>query len=159
MGIEYWLIDKSNKTFYDLGKGGWLEFNYDKECFQDLEYLTAYILEDVWNLDERIQNGTYSTDEGIELKDYIKNQLAPDLYNLFSQSKPEDLVVVNDCGDDFVICKAKKYKCVGTRFYFDDPKKRSEEINYNNKHLEDTDLNKRWYNPDDYKKYPEWEKY
>lgn len=159
MGVEYWLIDKKNKTFYDLGKGGWYAFNDDLECFQDLEYLTAYILDDVWDLEERHKKGSYPNDQYLDIKNYIINQLAPDLFNLYCKSKPEDLEVVNDCGDDWVICKVKKYKCVGTRFYFDDPKERAQEIDHNNRHLEDTEINRRWYNPEAYKKYQEWEKY
>ena len=154
MGVEYWLLDKKNKIFYDLGKGGWYEFNYDLEAFQDLEYLTDFILNDVFQLEY------CNTEESKnDLINYIKNELAPELYNLFHNSKPEELEVVNDCGDDMVICKAKRYKCIGTIYYFDDPKKKQEDIDYNNRHLEDTELNKRWYNPENYKQYLEWVKY
>jgi len=159
MGVEYWLLDKHNKTFYDLGKGGWYAFNDDLEVFQDLECLTTYILEDIYNIFLLQVYALKEEEQNKTTIEYIKKYLAPDLYNLFKDVKPENLCVVNDCGDDMIICKSKKYKCIGTRFYFDDLEKRKQEIKYNNKHLEDTELNKRWYNSENYKQYPEWGKY
>ena len=46
MGVEYYLINKENKTFYDLGKGAWYEFTGQEEALTDLEYLEEFIFDD-----------------------------------------------------------------------------------------------------------------
>lgn len=155
MGVEYYVIDKANKTFYELGKGGWYELHYDMNVFSDLEMLTLFILEDVY------EGGQwYKLEVWLDMEDYITNRVAPDLFEAFGKTKKEDLVIVNDCGDDKVICKVKKYKCIGSRYYgnkeSDEYKEAMIELN---KHLEDTELNRKWYNPENYKQYIEWKQY
>jgi hypothetical protein len=49
MGIEYYLINKENKTFYALGKGGWYCLKDDIEALTDLKYLELFIFEDVFH--------------------------------------------------------------------------------------------------------------
>lgn len=154
MGVEYYVIDKANKTYYDLGKGGRYELIYEMDVFSDLEMLTLFIIEDVWNLD------LYPPEEKQDMINYTTNRVAPDLFEAFGKTKKEDLCIVNDCGDDITICKVKKYRCIGTRYYSDkDSDEYKKEMIDLNKHLEDTKINKRWYNPELYTKYSEWEKY
>jgi len=153
MGQYFYLIDKGNKTFYRLGGGGWYALNEDLEAIMDLEYLTNYIINNCFHIDG------CSEAKKQEIIEHVKNRAAPDLFAAFGQSKTEDLVITDDGGDDITICKVKKYKCVGSRYHEKDSKEYKEDMEYLNKHLEDTDLNKRWYNPNNYTRYPEWQKY
>jgi hypothetical protein len=151
MGVEYWIVDTNQKVFYDLGKGGW--YDLEPEALQDQEYLALTILDDIFT------RTTHTDQEWQEFTDYINNRVVPELFKAFGQTKPEHIQIVNDCGDDHVIMKVKKYRCIGTRYGEPNSPKYSEYMQYNNKHLIDNPLNKRLYNPDNYTKYPEWNKY
>jgi len=159
MGVEYYLVDKKNKIFYDLGKGGLSELRYDFEALQDLEYLENYILEDCFQVSGENKLNYLKEDDIKETIEYVKNRLAPDLFNHFGQSDSKDLSIINDCTDDLWILKCKKYKCIGTRYYRPGSLEHNEEIARLNKHLEDTENNKKWYNPDEAKKYAEYNNY
>ena len=54
MGVEYYIVNIKNKTFYDLGKGGWYCLRYGLEDYfqelQDPELLTLFIMEE-WGCD------------------------------------------------------------------------------------------------------------
>lgn len=155
MGVEYWIVDTNQKVFYDLGKGGWYELNHEKEAFADLEYLTLFILEDCFDGYEKYRDAA----DAKEFAEYITNRVAPDLFATFGKIKPEHIQIVNDCGDDWIIMKSKKYKCIGTRFYDIGSQEHLEEIEHNNKHLVDNEINQRWYNPEHLTKYQEWALY
>lgn len=148
-----YIIDKGSKTFYQLGKGSWYILSSNLEAFNNSDHLSSIILRDCFHLD-----GCSKTRQQ-EIIDHVNKRLAPDLFSAFGASKTEDLVIVNDGCDDLTICKVKKYRCIGLRYHDKESKEYKEEMEYLNRHLEDTDLNKKWYNPDDYKKYAEWEKY
>jgi hypothetical protein len=153
MGVEYYVVDREKKIFYDLGKGGWYRLNDDKEAFQDQEYLANYILtECFFNLDH------YPPEERERLKEWIETTLAPELFSFFGDSKKENIFVFNDSGDDITICKAKRYRCVGTR-HGETLEEKQEDIDRMNRHLVDNELNRRWYDPESYKIYPEWSIY
>lgn len=86
----------------------------------------------------------------LENLEYTK-KIAIDLHKLFKDVPIEFLEIINDCGDELTVCKAKKYKCVGSIF--------KEEVDAYNKHLEDNDWNRRHYNPESFKKYPCWDRF
>lgn len=156
MGTEYYVIDTSAKTFYLLGKGRWYTLNDDKEAFQDQGYLVLYILEKCYCL-SYLQE-TYGNQEVIELEGHVRSRIAPDLFQAFGHSQPEHLHIVDDCGDDLTICKAKGYRCVGTRYNERGDARYEEDLARMNRHLNDP-FYKHLYDPEKHKQYPEWEMY
>jgi hypothetical protein len=123
MGVEYYIFDRLNKTFYDLGKGPW--YHLDVELIADLEMLKEWIT-------------TVCFEEcGLTTKLWIDERIAPDLHRLFGQTPPQYIGIVNDCGDDLCEMKFLGYRCLGTR-YFD--KNSQEYVDYlmrSNRHLTD----------------------
>jgi hypothetical protein len=156
LGVEYYAINIQDKTFYELGKGGWYELNYEPEAFSDLEYLTLFILEDCYFFVDGDMG--YSDEEVKRITDYITNRVAPALFEMMRDTPPDKIKVVNDCGDDITICKAKGYRCIGTRYGSPGTKEYEEDVERLNCHFRSTNP-KHWYNPEDYKKYPEYDIY
>lgn len=152
MGTEYYIVDKQNKTYYQLGKGGWYGLHDCLFAVADPEILSIYIL------DEAYHNVIYSRQEWCEIREYIKSDLAPELFKLFGTTPHQYLKIINDCSDDLTILKVKKYKCIGTRYRYDN-ENMDDYLKHMNRHLEDNPYNRRCYNPPDYYKYPEWEEY
>jgi hypothetical protein len=146
MGVEYYLVNTKDKIFYDLGKGGWYDLNYDMEAFFDLEYLIEEILTECYDGDE-------------SKRDYVANRVAPDLYNICKGCTKSDIFIVHDCGDDLTFMRTKNYKCVGARYYDKDSEEYNKHMDFLNRHLEDTLLNKRRYDPKSLERYPGFEKY
>jgi len=162
MGIEYYAINTQNKTFYDLGKGGWYALT-DKEAFQDEEYLCYEILTECYLMSDAADDDywkiRYTEQERKDIVEYIKNRVAPDLFQMMKDTPPDKIKIVNDCGDDIIICKAKRYRCVGTRYYELNSDSYVEAMKSLNRHLEDTPINKRWYNIESYKNIPGFNDY
>ncbi len=157
MGTEYYAINLKNKTFYDLGKGGWYALT-DKEAFQDVEYLANEILTECYYINDadywEDQEGKKDTVE------YVTTRIAPDLYEMMRDTPPDQIRIMDDCGDDITICKAKGYRCVGTRYYSKGSPEYLESLTYMNRHFQtDNPLHKRWYDPEQYKNYPEFSIY
>lgn len=155
MGTEYYIVNKKDKTFYNLGKGGWYELNYDKEAFQDLEYLALFIFEDCYDLNV----GFYSQEEIEKIRKYVQERVAPDLFIMMKDCSPADIEVFNDCGDDSVIIRSKGYRCIGSRYFDIGTNEYNEHIDFCNRHLKDTPEIKRRYNPENFKNLPEFDKY
>lgn len=147
MGVEYYVVDKDKRTFYDLGKGGWYALNDDKEAFQDQEYLALYLLTECCGLDSDDKEWAW-------WKQYIETRVAPDLFAAFGDSKKDSLFVFNDCGDDITICRAKGYRCIGTRY--GEGVERQERIDFENRHFDGNGKLLGRYEPEGYKQYPEW---
>lgn len=151
MGIDYYLVDKSKKKLYELGKGSWFKLNL--EYIGNEELLCLDIENNCYYRD------TYSDEEWQEIKKYIKERVAPDLHLCFFDSNPKDLILFNDTTDDLYICRTKQYYCVGTRYYEIGSKEWENCMAHQSKHLIDNEHNKRFYNPEEARKYPEWERY
>ena len=49
MGIDYFLVDKQNKTFFELGRGNWYNLGYDLDCISDPGKLQECLLEEVFS--------------------------------------------------------------------------------------------------------------
>lgn len=148
MGIVYYAVNKANKTFYELGKGNWNDLNFDKEVFQDLEYLNSEILELV-----------FDNSNNQEIIDHINNRVGPDLVEFFSNCPLSKIEIVNDCGDDHLIFCAKNYKCTGTRFGKKESKDYQQAIYQLNSHFQLGEANRKHYDFRNYLNHPLYEKY
>lgn len=161
MGVEYYIINRKNKTAYDLGKGGWYALNDDKECFQDLgdlDYLINYIITYCYNGIFNKDSSWYSDEEKAELKSYISDRIAPDLFEFCKNTEPKDIFIFNDSGDDITICRSLGYKFTGHRYHQKGDKDYIEYLDFLNRHFKETNP-KHWYNPEDYKNHPQYELY
>lgn len=126
MGTEYYLINKEDKTFYKLGKGGWYALKDEIEAVTDLEYLEIFIWQDVFTNDD---------EEDVSWKQYC-TEIAAEIFEVAKCNNIKNLVVVNDCGDDTVIIRALKYRCVGSRYRDpNDPDYQKSEIEDANRHF------------------------
>ncbi len=126
MGTEYYLINKEDKTFYKLGKGSWFDLKDEIEAVTDLEYLELFIWQDVFSNDD---------EEDISWKQYC-SKIAAEIFEVAKCNNIKNLVVVNDCGDDIVIIRALKYRCVGSRYQDpNDPNYQKMEIENANRHF------------------------
>ena len=156
MGVEYYIVNRKNKTAYDLGKGGWYALNDDKECFQDLEYLINYIATECYKsvFDKDIYH--YSDEQKADIKNYITNRLAPDLFEFCKDTDPKDIFIFSDCEDTITICRSLGYKFVGHRYDEKGDKNYLDHLDFLNRHFLETNP-KHWYDPEKYKHYPEYE--
>ena len=111
MGVEYWLVDKGKKTFYDLGKGPW------GWCWDDF----SWALSDVDVLEEALcgiwqKTGRFNTVPMMPDDYSYVWWLAEDLHKYFGKSHEADMVVVSDGGDERVIMRSKGYRGIGSRY-------------------------------------------
>ena len=112
MGIEYSIIRRDNHTYFDLGKGMW----YD--VLDHLDDLPTYFerVTEFWNWENVSKDEYFSW-----LEDEIRKFIA--------DAKPDDLAVIDDCGDRYIIVNPDKdlrevcgyygpqYKLAGSRFW------------------------------------------
>lgn len=126
MGTGYYIINKEDKTFYDLGKGGWYVFIDEMDAVTDLEYLGLFIFEDVFGHDDP---------EDVDFKAYC-DEIAAEIFEMAKCNNIKNLVVVNDCGDDTIIFRSLKYRCVGSRYRDPkDPDYQKKQIEFENRHF------------------------
>lgn len=128
MGTEYYLINSENKTFYELGKGGWAELSDDIDAVTDAEYLADTILEEVFyrsgNASPTTEHISYANEISKEIVEFCK---CDDIKNIH---------LINDCTDCLTAIKYLGYKCIGSRYREDNnPKYNQDAIDINNKHL------------------------
>jgi hypothetical protein len=79
MGVEHYIINKKNKTFYDLGKGGWHKLAYEKEALFDLEYLKLYL---------RYDCCSYTDEDRLQLGNHFDTKVAPELFEFAKGVSP-----------------------------------------------------------------------
>lgn len=127
MGAAYYIVNKEEKIFYELGKGQWSLLANNLDAFADFEYLCLFLLDEVFESTKRQCSK--------EMIDYIEQRVARDIFRLFGKVKPENLVVINDLTDDLAFLKMKKYECVGTRFFDKESTEYVEYLNKLNEHL------------------------
>ncbi len=96
MGIEWYLINKRDKTFYDLGKGGWYSLD-DPDAFSDLEYLTHEILHECYYIDDLDYR---SEEEKIRIIAHVTDRVAPDLHEMCNGCGPGEVWVIPDSTDE-----------------------------------------------------------
>jgi hypothetical protein len=129
MGTEYYLANKENKTFYELGKGGWCAFVHEMEALTDLEYLEEFIYDDVYDFYD------FPPEKPEERRDYCK-EIASELFEFSKCKNIKNIDFFNDCGDEKTIIKCLGYRCVGSRYREKgNPKYNTECIENENTHL------------------------
>lgn len=108
MGMYSYLINKENKTYYELGKGSWLDdFGQDGiDLLQDQELLEEFLFD----------NWLAGVDEPEIWKRECANSLAKELHTFAKCNDPNNLSIINDSGDDLILIKSLKYKCIGSRY-------------------------------------------
>ena len=153
MGIEYYLVNTKNKTFYDLSKGGWSGLDLEACTVNDPEYLADNILNDVF-----MRYSDETDEQWNKTIDYVKSRIVPDLLKFAENTNPKDLILINDCGDDTAILRAKKYTCVGTRFSDIGSAEHSKILAFENRHFNATNP-LHWYVEEDYKNYPNFNRF
>jgi hypothetical protein len=111
MGDHNYLVDKQNKTFYQLGRGVWTKLQDCFDYFQDEKLLWSNIFSIV-----------YMSDEPDDVVYEITTRLAQDLHNNFKYTPKNQLQIINDSVDDIYIfddlyiLKRKGYRFVGSRY-------------------------------------------
>lgn len=143
MGIEYLLVNKKNKTLYDLAKGSWYEFIDSKEYLTDLELLKEFIFDNIFHGYE----SPNFTDSGESKREYT-NEIATEIFEFCFGADLSDLEIINDNGDETWILHCLKYRCIGTRIR---PNK-EDRLEFQNRHLTDASL-AHLYSIEDAKKY------
>jgi hypothetical protein len=150
MGVEYWLVDKSKKTFYDLGKGSW-GWSWDdfSWALSDVDVLKEALC-GVWQETRRFRAVPMLPDD----YNYVW-WLAEDLHKHFGESHEADMVVVPDGGDEMTIIRSKGYRGLGSR-YLHKPtdEEREKEMKDLNRHFDANGNITRFYDPNDLQTYP-----
>lgn len=153
MGVEYWLVDKGTKTFYDLGKGPW-GWSGDDFIFalSDVGLLKEALC-GVWSETRRFNTAPMLPDD----YEYLW-WLAEDLHRCFGSSREEDMTIVSDGGDEMAIIRSKGYRGLGSR-YLRRPtdEEREKEMLFLNRHFDDNGKVTKYYDPEDLKSYPGWD--
>ena len=130
MGIEYYLINKEDKTFYALGKGGWYELTSEMDSLSDVEYMEEFIYDNVFN------SYDYPREDDRYWRSYCAN-LAKELVQFARCKNIKNIEMINDCGDETVALRALGYRCTGCRYRKDDePNYNQECIDFENRHFE-----------------------
>lgn len=126
MGMDWYLVDKHNKTFYELGRGNWYIIKDDFEALSDKEYLEHFLLTDVCGSDDRDD----------EWNKYVSQRVVDDLFTNFGSTPKDSLKIINDSTDDLWIIRCKGYTCIGTRFEDKNTKEYQDYLdNHLNRHL------------------------
>lgn len=113
MGIEYYLVDHTNKELFDLGKGSWsmIDFrNFKKEASKLLEYEDVHVV----YFCAKLVNCCYRSFRDMdyeELTEYVIN-FGFDLYD-WCEKCDWDIYLLNDCVDDIPF---DTYKITGDRY-------------------------------------------
>ena len=153
MGVEYWLVDKAAKTFYDLGKGPW-GWSGDDFIFalSDVDLLKEALC-DVWS-EARSHRPVPMLPEDYE---YVW-WLAEDLHRCFGSSREKDMTIVSDGGDEWTIIRSKGYRGLGSRYlHRSTDEEREKEMSFLNRHFDDDGKVTRYYDSEDLKSYPGWD--
>jgi hypothetical protein len=153
MGVEYWLVDKGTKTFYDLGKGPW-GWSGDDFTFalSDVDTLKEALC-GVWSESRRFNTVPMLPDD----YEYVW-WLAEDLNRCFGSSNEGDMTIVSDGGDELTIMRSKGYRGLGTRYlHRATDEDREKEMSRLNRHLDADGKITRHYDPEGLKSCPGWD--
>jgi hypothetical protein len=135
MSVEYRLVNKKNRTMYELGKGGWYDVMTQCGVLHDRDLLRL-----------AIEEALYEPEPG-----YVA-EIAAELFE-FTKDTPEDqLVVFNDCGDETGICRSIGYRFTGSRY-------RPFDMDFLNRHLDGSESSKRRYNIDSWRDHPDFARF
>lgn len=146
---NYYIANRQNQSLYYLDIGMWWAFLLNKDVLQDPKELSAFILEECYNL-TAVKSDYYSVVE------FIYNRLSPDLLEFCQDTNINDILVFNNKNKELDICKSLKYKFTGHRLYQKNSTQYQELLNNLNTHL--TSKNSK-FNPSLYKDSPYFEKF
>lgn len=152
MGVEYWLVDKAAKTFYDLGKGPW-GWSGDDFIFalSDVDLLKEALC-GVWS-EVRSHRPVPMLPDDYEYLWW----LAEDLNRCFGLSSEDKMTIVSNV-DDKIIMRSKGYQGLGTRYLHKaTDEHREKEMAILNRHLDAAGKVTRYYDPEGLRSYPGWE--
>lgn len=107
MGIDYFLVDKQNKTFFELGRGNWYNLGYDLDCISDPGKLQECLLEEVFS---------YYGDVKGEFHFHVAEYLVNEIYECFGNTPTHELFIISDCSDSYRNIRREGYRCIGTRY-------------------------------------------
>ena len=107
MGIDYFLIDKQNKTFFELGRGNWHNLGYDLDCIKDPGKLQECLLDEVFSY--------YGEVKG-EFHFHVSEYLVNEIHNIFKDIPTHELFIISDCSDSYRNILREGYHCIGTRY-------------------------------------------
>lgn len=127
MGIEYSLINHSNATYYELGKGDWYLINDNKWILYEPEFFVEFFNDN----HKRIQKEEFKE----EILQYYK-LIGEELKEFVKGIDEKSLIVIGDCMDSHIYLLSLKYKCLGTRYYLGDPVENKESVDYENKRVQ-----------------------
>lgn len=152
MGVEYWIVDKGKKTFYDLGKGpwgwGWDDISW---TLADADLLKEALC-DLW---KEFKIEPMLPDD----YDYVC-WLAKDLHKHFGQSPEADVILIRDGGGDVFDIMSNGYRGIGSRYLHKSTHdKREKELKRLNRHFDAHRGITRHYDLNDMKTFPgfdEW---
>lgn len=122
MGIDWYVVNKRDATFFELGRGGWYGLNHEREEFTDAEYLAHQIF------DTTCVAGM--TEDDPDSRAWVAG-LATELVAFAAGAPKADLCIITDNSDDLSLIRALGYRCVGTR-YGTTPEERLENIREQN---------------------------
>jgi len=131
MGTIWYLVNDDRQTFYELGKGfygGYYELldpaqRRDELVKSDVDAVQLTIYTDIFEGLELPPE----TEENKEDWEYAQ-QIAEDLVAMCQGSDPKKLRLVADSGQPH--SPPKGYKCVGSRYYRDDPEENAEAVRH-----------------------------
>lgn len=123
MGVYHYLVNHENTTFFELNKGPW--YNIDLLMLYNPILFVDYFL--------KISEEELCCEFD---RDYLE-KLVVKLFDFVKGSTPNKIKVINDCCDDAMWMRRLKYKCVGSRFGFENEKEYMKEIESQNYHLKE----------------------
>jgi hypothetical protein len=127
MGIEYTLANKSNKTLFDLGKGGWGELC----CYRDGGDENLLYEESIYQIiKHEVFFGWGDKDDA-----YIQ-KLAKAIYHFVRDTDPTNIILTSDCDDSTGDLEREGYRYVGCRYYLDNEEQNAKEIAILNKYAQ-----------------------
>jgi len=143
MGVEFYILNHANATYYDLGKGPWNWLDDFKNALRDPDQMVMYLRENWINFQDHLseESARYYRLLGEDVKRFVGD--APD----------ESLTAVGDAGDDHwtscpwpVRAYGLKYLCTGSRYKLEDSAKNAEYIKGNNdRHTDVNDGSTPWW--------------
>lgn len=131
MGVEYRIVNKKNRTMYELGRGGWYVLAEDPKRLMDQELLEVAV---AVALGEPVPAVVGA------LADFVRD------------TPVEQVAVFNDSGDETELCRALGYRFVGSRY-------EPADLDFLNRHLDGSEKARRMYSVDDWRTHPDFDRF
>lgn len=126
MGTEYYLLNHSNATLYELGKGPFSIALQDLTILKNKNVFTKKLI-NIW------QDSFQAKTDPEKLKFYkYCSLLAQNLYDFIKDTSDEFIELINDSGEDHMFAVHLRYKCIGSRYGLQDSFENMKYINSEN---------------------------